>query len=367
LGALPLAAADHDPLGLLEHECQPGVKECAPARDSSPDLVDPAAPQSLPPAPAAPSFLARVGSLAGDAGAAIGGAAVATVAAIGGAFDALGAALGALSSAFVGRVAIVGAALLGLVAAVGLAFQSAFDAVAAIGGAFAALALAIAAALHAYASFLLGLKPAAMPVAAWAAVSAGSTAVAAGAAQGGLWWALRRWGYLLALVPGFSRIAKSDLLEHDTRSHIYEMIRQNPGIRKVDVAKRLDLPWGTCVHHLRKLLADRLIAERHIGRHVSFFINGSGLSQDQMRAAAVVQGGTVQAVATFIEQNPQANLKQVAEGVGISAPLANFHVEKLVTAGLVHKVRDGRHIRLVSAAMPTAPSMVDGVPGPVAA
>lgn len=238
----------------------------------------------------------------------------------------------------------VGAFLSGTAARIGHAISEGAKATA--GFAIAGLTLL----LGGLAAALASLRPANVPVIAWAAASAGTTAALAGAAQTGAWFAWKKLLPLLSAIPGFSRIAKDELLENERRSRIFEMIRQNPGIRVAELSRGLELPWGSAIHHLRKLRADRLIMFQTVGAHKCYFINGSGLTQEGMTTASTVQGQTVEGIAAYLGAHPRASLKEVAQGVGISSPLAAFHVAKLEKAGLVSKVRDGRSVRLVPAA-----------------
>jgi Mn-dependent DtxR family transcriptional regulator len=312
------ATADHEPLH-LEKSPPCGGEEC-PAQED-PVVAAPPLPQASPMAKK-PDLLDRIGSALGGAAAAVG--------------DAAGA---------VGRaVAGAAAAVCNLLASMGAAIAS--GAAAAVAG-FVALVQALVKPL---AQLLIHHKPAAMSGTAYAGAAAAGTAAITGGAQAGAWWSWRKLAPLLALVPGFSRIAKDELLDHDRRAKIFEMIKQNPGIRLSELAHGLDLPWGSCMHHLRKLRADRLITFKQVGHHKCYFVNGSGLSDHEMAAVSLVKGDTLQGIAAYLDANPRVSLKELAQGVGISSPLAAFHVGKLARAGLVQKVRDGRSVRLVLAA-----------------
>lgn len=166
----------------------------------------------------------------------------------------------------------------------------------------------------------------------------------------------------LALLPGFSRIAKDELLEHDGRAKLFDAIRENPGVRLGELAKALEMPWGTTLHHLRKLRADRLITFQSVGAHKCYFVNGSGLSPTEMQAASHIRGDTLEGVASWINAHPKTNLKELAAGLGISSPLAAFHVGKLQRAGLVQKVRDGRAVRLILSARLPGPLLAATAP-----
>jgi len=220
---------------------------------------------------------------------------------------------------------------------------------------------------------LLGLlKPAGMGTGAYATTAAATMIVVAGGAQSGSYLAWKKLFPLGLGLPLFSRIEKDELLENDRRARIFELIKTNPGIHLSEIARELDFAWGTTLHHLRKLRADRLIMFKSLGHHKSFFVNGSGLSERQMEALSLVKNGTLANLAHYLEEHPRTTLKELSEGLGISPPLAAFHIRKLEKAGFVQKVREGKSVRLTTTdtlpagffkhlvpATPTLPAPVD--------
>lgn len=197
------------------------------------------------------------------------------------------------------------------------------------------------------ASLLASLRPAGLPLPLYAGMTSAGTAAVAGGAQFGLWALFRKLFPLgLPLVGLFSRIEKDELLVHERRARIFELIKHNPGIHLSGIARDLEYAWGTTLHHLRKLRADRLILFKDIGHHKSFFINGSGLSEKQMEAMSLIKNGTLAKLAHYLEAHPRTSLKEMSEALRISPPLAAFHIRKLEKAGLVQKAREGKTVRL---------------------
>lgn len=253
----------------------------------------------------------------------------------------------------------IGALFAGAADKVGRAAQDALDATVA---AVLAAGSALMAALRAYADFLVSQRPKGIDPPAWAAIVSGATGVAAAGAQTGAWYLARK---LAPFLPLFSRIDKDELLNHDRRARLFEFIKQNPGCHLSEISRALELPWGSSLHHLRKLRADRLILFKNVGHHKCFFVNGSGLNEQQMEALSLVKGDTLQRIVSYIQDHPKSNLKDVAAAVQISSPLAAFHVAKLERAGLVQKWRDGKSIRLQASGPLPSPTRGDLLtPGP---
>lgn len=180
-------------------------------------------------------------------------------------------------------------------------------------------------------------------VAAQPASSAGIAAfvVAATASGLGLLALVQRYGSLGA-VPLFSRIAKSELLDNEVRAEIFELIKQNPGINVSEIARRLDIAWGTATHHLQKLRAERMIAIRRVANQKCYFQNGGSFTPQEMDVMSATKNGTAKRIAELLLKDGPHCHRDIAESLGVSPALVSFHMRKLLDAGVVEKERDGR-------------------------
>ncbi len=189
-------------------------------------------------------------------------------------------------------------------------------------------------------------RPTAMSQTAWVGtVAMGATAVSA-AGHFGLWNLLRRFGWIGAGLPLFSRIEKDDLLDHPLRSEIYEVIKTSPGIHISQLARTVDAGWGTTIHHLRKLKENDMVAVRMVNNQKCYFINGGGTGRDTWGAISHLKNETARRIAEFVYAHPLIAVTEVSKRLGMSASLVSHHVAKLTRAGVLEKVRDGRFIRL---------------------
>lgn len=300
----------------------------------------------------------------------IGDAAEATGDGIADGASAVGKGIGALVRA-IGTAAL--ASLTGLAqggAAVSTAFAagvtSTFQGIAWLGAAFTTVAFvategvgwALAAAWGGFATLgslyggLVGsMRPEAMPVAAFASVTAVG---AAGSASAGGWagfQALRKWGLAGSGVlgaAGFSRINDADLLQHPLRGQIFDVIKTNPGIHASQLAREMDVGWGTITHHLDKLQKGKLVATRKVNNQKCFFEQGGEISRADMAIASALKGDTAAGIAGFVGSNPMTSQKTLAEALDISPALASFHVKKLVNLGVLEKFRHGKETLLTT-------------------
>lgn len=175
------------------------------------------------------------------------------------------------------------------------------------------------------------------------ATSASGTAAAAGAA-----WYTRAWRYakyLPGLLPLYSRIQPDDLLDHPKRQRIYELVQSTPGVHLSQMARELDVPWGTLVHHLRKLEKGDLITSEEKSGKRCFFLPGqvTGAQRDILPA---LENETARRIAEFYAENPGASQNEAADALDHSPALISWHLNKLEDAGVVTRERVGRRQRV---------------------
>ncbi len=274
--------------------------------------------------------LVAIGGGAVAATAFVAHAGAAASAALADAVMAIGPVLGAIGAGSAGGLAI---------AAIGLGDGFMFLAIGALNGVLA------------YAGFVQGLRPDAMPIAAFTAVT---TAGAAGSVGAGGWagmQALRKWGFLgtgLGGLAGFSRISNDELLDHPMRSQIFDVIKEHPGIHASQLAREMGVGWGTITHHLDKLQRGQMVTTRRVNNQKCFFEQGGEISRADMQIASALKGDTASSIAAFVQAQPMTSQKAMAEALDISPALASFHVKKLVNLGVLDKIRHGKETLLTT-------------------
>ncbi len=216
---------------------------------------------------------------------------------------------------------------------------------------FLFLAMGLVNGVVAYSGLVQGLRPDAMPVAAFAAVTSVGAAGSAGAGGWAGFQALRKWGFMgtgMAGIAGFSRINNDELLEHPMRAQIFDVIKTHPGIHASQLAREMEVGWGTITHHLDKLQRGQMVTTRRVNNQKCFFEQGGDISRADMQIASALKGDTASSIAAFVQAQPMTSQKTMAEALGISPALASFHVKKLVNLGVLDKIRHGKETLLTT-------------------
>jgi DNA-binding MarR family transcriptional regulator len=180
-----------------------------------------------------------------------------------------------------------------------------------------------------------------------------------------------RRGAGLALVPLYSRMDRSEILDHETRQEMYDLIREEAGISMQEVADEVGCGWGTVVYHLEKLEdGDFVVSERTGGRR-RFFAAGD-VEPDEKDAVGVLRQETPKRIVAQLLRDPGTNQSELCEALDIAASTASKHLGRLEEAGLVERERDWRQVHYYPAddlreRVPSAPDTGDGGDAGVAA
>ncbi len=156
-------------------------------------------------------------------------------------------------------------------------------------------------------------------------------------------YAAFRWRYLgLGLVmPMYSRLSRSDLLENDTRSHLLDLISEEPGLSLQQLADRTDAGWGTTVYHLQRLEQAGFIKSRKQGHHRRFYTVGE-VGQDEVEALGMLRNDTPRKIARYLVQDPGCNQKAICQALDISPSLAHKYLKRMEEQQLLTSEREWR-------------------------
>lgn len=156
-------------------------------------------------------------------------------------------------------------------------------------------------------------------------------------------YAAFRWRYLgLGFVmPLYSRLTQDDLLENDTRSHLLDLISEEPGLSMQQLADQTDAGWGTTVYHLQRLEQAGFIKSRKQGHHRRFYTVGE-VGQEEVEALGMLRNDTPRKIARYLVQDPGCNQKAICEALDISPSLAHKYLKRMEEQQLLTSEREWR-------------------------
>lgn len=155
---------------------------------------------------------------------------------------------------------------------------------------------------------------------------------------------IRRW---LARVTGreglYARIEGKELLKHEAREEILDVLKREPGLCFQEIQDRVGLAPGTTKWHLNKLKGSSFIASMRDGRHTRFY--PSGMDKTTLKAVVAIRDPSRLALVRMVQRNPGINQGDLASAAGLAQSTASHHLERLIEEGLVDKRKDGRSNR----------------------
>ncbi len=138
----------------------------------------------------------------------------------------------------------------------------------------------------------------------------------------------------LSLIPSAASTAPT------TRQVILAAIQSNEGLTKTQLAKTLDLGWGTICHHLVKLEKARAVRAFHHGRNTHLF--PTTRSRKDMEAVVVQRHPAVQRILGLLRERTELTMPTIMEKASLSRYVANASLAEMEEIGLVVRVGTGR-------------------------
>jgi predicted transcriptional regulator len=147
--------------------------------------------------------------------------------------------------------------------------------------------------------------------------------------------------FKLLLVPMYTKLKKTDVLDHFVRGQIYGLIRMHPGAHYNLIKKKLDLKNGVLSYHLKTLEREGYILSEIDGIYKRFFPNHVKFEVDFPIFLSKIQ----ERILDFIKAKPGSTQKEMAKELGVSTSTVNDNIKVLRQVKLIEMRRDGKRTR----------------------
>lgn len=148
----------------------------------------------------------------------------------------------------------------------------------------------------------------------------------------------------IALVPGLSRLKKTNLLDNESRRKVYDTILQNPGIQLCEIEKKTDLTNKNAEYHVKKLLGHNMIVFRQTSRGKGYFKNSDSYSSEEKLLYIHSKNPTEKRIIEIIHENPGITRKELSERIHISAPSISWYIAGLIGDNIIRKEKKGNRV-----------------------
>jgi len=147
-------------------------------------------------------------------------------------------------------------------------------------------------------------------------------------------------------LAGYARVQGEEILEHPGRAQVYELVKAHPGAHFQQLSDKLPFGASTLNYHVRVLERNGYLTRVKDGRYVRFFDRQSGrYASHRKHAVSALRNPTTAAIARAVLERPGIAQCDLAERFGIAASTVNWHIRRLMQAGLVDKQRDHHYTR----------------------
>ncbi len=141
--------------------------------------------------------------------------------------------------------------------------------------------------------------------------------------------------YLFFVVPLYSKLNRDKVLNQFLRGQIYGYIMAYPGENYSSIKKAMGVENGTLTHHLYILEREGFVASRVDGRNKRFY--PAGVAAERKTKASMIQ----KAILKMIRQGPSLTQTEIAEALGTSKQVVNYHIKSLQKVGLLSVAKNG--------------------------
>ncbi|MBW3584045.1 MAG: winged helix-turn-helix transcriptional regulator [Euryarchaeota archaeon] len=164
-------------------------------------------------------------------------------------------------------------------------------------------------------------------------------------------------GILLSALAALGAVGLAWGLKRDQltgiRRNVFDYIEKNPGEHFSKIRRELGIAPGTFQHHLTVLEQEGWITSHKDARYKRYFVNGNRFqkiiggktTQEYKQKFSALQNPTTQDVVRYLQLNPGATQKMVAQRLNLHASTVNWHAKRLKEAGLLMDERVGKEVR----------------------
>jgi len=134
----------------------------------------------------------------------------------------------------------------------------------------------------------------------------------------------------------YSKIKRDNLLKHAVRRRIHEYVRENPGAHYRAILDALGLSMGVLTYHLNRLEKGEYLRSRQDGMYRRFFVTG------RRTEVKFFLSDVQESILATIRANQGISQSKIAERIGVTRKVVNYHVRILDQAGLIYMEDRGR-------------------------
>lgn len=151
---------------------------------------------------------------------------------------------------------------------------------------------------------------------------------------------------LILAFFGYTKAKGQTMFNNANRTHIFDLIKEKPGIHFREILRELDIKQGVLSYHINFLEKKEYVRSVQDGIYRRFYLFDQKIEY-KLTLTAIQQN-----ILMMIERNPGITQTLISRNLGKNRMVINYHISLLSDAGIVEKEREGRvtHCYLTSLA-----------------
>ena len=133
-------------------------------------------------------------------------------------------------------------------------------------------------------------------------------------------------------------------MEQDNSLRVLNFIKDSPGCHFRRIKKELGLSMGTIQYQLSKLEKDEKIISVTKGFYKFYYPSGI-FQEHEKEILQILSHNSLRNLLLYIIEKKNPTKGEIATHLDISYSSTNWHIEKLISYGVISEKRDGKFIR----------------------
>ncbi len=129
--------------------------------------------------------------------------------------------------------------------------------------------------------------------------------------------------------------------ELESRRRIYQYIFENPGVHYREIARNLNIPFGSLDYHLSYLSRHGMVTILKDGGYTRYYAR-KDVDARKKNILSVLRHELPRAIVLFLMKNGGARHKEITEAFNVSGATISYHLKRMLEKGILLVEGSGR-------------------------
>ena len=131
-------------------------------------------------------------------------------------------------------------------------------------------------------------------------------------------------------------INDKNILDFEQRQKIYNYISKNPGIHKIEIARKLNIPYTTLSYHLKYLLKLDLIENKFDGKYKRFY-SIENMGAEEKKIISLLRKKVTCKIILYLLFSISFSQIELSKELNLHPSTVSFHLQKMIDLDIIEK------------------------------